>query len=105
MAQEGRDTAEFKAFVSCTSKIVTTVKGDLSIADKLLEERLISDETYDEIALSNTITERTKARKIFTSVREKIKLSTGNFNVFCEILEESSFYLDLLSRLKGELFT
>ncbi len=105
MAQEGRDTAEFKAFVSCTSKIVNTVKSDLSIADKLLEEGLISEETYDEIALSNSITDRTKARKIFTNVREKVKLSTGNFNVFCDILEESLFYLDLLSRLKGKLFT
>ncbi len=88
--------------MSCTSKIVSTVKGDLSIVDKLLEEGLISEETYDEIALSNSITNRTKARKIFTNVREKVKLSTSNFNVFCDILEESSFYLDLLSRLKGK---
>ncbi len=103
MAQEGRDTAEFKAFISCTTKIVSTVKGNLSIADKLLEERLISDETYDEIQ-SNSITERTKARKIFSCVKEKIKLNTDNFNVFCDILEESSYYLDLLSKLKGKLY-
>ena len=47
--QEGKDTAEFRAFMACTSKIVATIKGDLSIADKLLERGLISFEVYGEI--------------------------------------------------------
>ncbi len=106
MAQEleGRYTPEFRAYKSCTSMIVNTVKGDLNIADKLLEEGLISDDTYDEVTQSQSILPKTKARKMFSSVREKIKQDVKNFDVFFDILEEeSSYYSSLVSKLKGKL--
>ena len=84
-AQEGRGTAEFKAFVACTSKLVSTIKGDLSIADNLVEKHLISVETYDEVT-SHSFGERTKATKIVSSVRSKIEMDKMNFDVFCDIL-------------------
>ena len=75
--KEGKDTAEFKAFVACTEKLVSTIKGDLSIADKLLEKGLISVDTYDEVS-SHSLISKVKARKIFSSVRDKIEVDKAN---------------------------
>ena len=101
--QEGKDTAEFKAFVACTEKLVSTIKGDLSIADKLLEKGLISVDTYDEVS-SHSLISKVKARKIFSGVRDKIEVDKANFNTFCNILadSESRYYTDLYQKLKGE---
>ena len=99
--QDGRNTAEFKAFLACTSKVVSTIKGDLSIADSLLENGLISVETYDEVC-SHSFGERKKATKIFSNVRNKIELDKINFNVFCDILKERSYCTELYERLIGK---
>ena len=99
--EEGRGTAEFKAFVACTSKIVSTVKGDFTIADVLLEKSLISVETYDEVC-GHSFGERTKATKILCSVRNKIEVDKMNFDVFCKILKERPYCADLYERLIGE---
>ncbi len=105
MASDGRDTPEYKAFKSCTSMIINTIKNDLSIVDKLLEEGLISDETFDEVTQFHSIVDKTKARKIFSSVRDKIKLDVKNFDIFSDILDETLYYSNLSSKLKGKLLS
>ena len=94
-------SVEYKAFVSCASKIISTIRGDLSIANRLLEAGLISDETYEEVSVSHTMTERKKAEKIFGRIKDKIKSAEGKFHVFCSILAKSVYYKDLFKNLKG----
>ena len=103
--QEGKDTAEFKAFVACASKLVAAIEGDLSIADQLLDKGLISDEIHEKLLpQSQRFSKRTKAGEIFSSVKNKIKEDKIYFDVFCDILEKNGlYYVDVYQLLKGKV--
>ena len=105
MAEEGGDeTVEYKAFRACTPQLVSSIKGHLSIADKLLAEGLISEDTYED-TLTQSLTDRTKAKKIVTRVRTKIQESRQNYDVFYDILDEHRvYYKDLLAKLEGDCY-
>ena len=102
MAEEGGDvTVEYKAFKACTPQLVSAIKGNLGIADKLLAEGLISEDVYED-TLTQSLSDRTKAKKIVTRVRAKIHESKQNYNVFYDIIEEDKvYYRDLLAKLEG----
>ena len=102
--QQGKDTAEYRAFVACTSKLVDAIKGDLNIANQLLEKGLISDEIHEVLFRSQRFSKKTKATKIFSSVKSRIKADKICFDVFCDILRESGpYYADLYQLLKGKV--
>ena len=105
MAEEGGDgTVEYKAFRTCTPQLVSSIKGHLGIADKLLAEGLISEDTYED-TLTQSLTDRTKAKKIVTRVRTKIQESRQNYDVFYDILDENRvYYKDLLAKLEGDCY-
>ena len=105
MAEEGGNgTSEYKAFKACTPQLVSAIKGNLGIADKLLAEGLISEDTY-EYCQKPLLVDRTKAEKFVTRVRAKIQESKQNYFVFYNILEEERvYYRDLLAKLEGDYY-
>ena len=102
-AKEGGDeTAEYKAFRACTPELVSAIKGNLSIVDKLLARGLISEDTYED-TLIQSLADRIKAEKLVSKLREKISECKKNYSVFCDILEEDKvYYKNLLEKLQGE---
>ncbi len=102
MANDGRDTPEYKAFKSCTSMVINTIKYDQSIVDKSFGEGLISEETHGYYRTQSY----ERANRVVSNLREKIELDAKNFNVFCDILKENGPYCaDLLSKLQSKFFT
>ena len=105
MAEEGGDgTVEYKAFRACTPQLVSAMKGNLCIADELLAEGLISEDTYD-YCQTPLLVDRTKAEKFVTRVRTKIQENKQNYYVFYDILDEKRlYYRDLLAKLEGDCY-
>ena len=62
---------------------------------------LITDETYEYYHTRS----HERANRVVSNLREKIKLDVKNFDVFCEILNETLYCEDLHSELQGKFST
>ena len=87
--------------VSCAERTVEGLSRDpWAIATSLIARRLISDTVLSEtIGLNETKVD--KARRLFTTVLEAVKLHPGRYDDFLAILREhGEVYTDLLEMLE-----
>ncbi len=90
--------------VSCAEKIVEGLSRDpRGLATSLSARGLISD----TIMMETLIPKVDKARRLFTTVLEAVKLHPGRYDDFLAILREHGVYTDLLEMLeiKGVITT
>ena len=86
--------------ISCTSKLMTAVSGELvGLSGRLLAKGLISRHNYEEF-LNRSIEASNRAARLVELIQQKVELDPQNYFKFIGILKEDSrYYSDILNIL------
>ena len=94
-----KNMAEVKTLNECNYKLTIALSTEpLTIASELLAKNLIPVGIMDEMHLF-TFTDRQKASKLVTAVRNAVELNPENYKVFVDVLEKEPWCRDIVTIL------
>ena len=97
------DSLEYATLRNHVEDLELALKDNITpIIEKLNREHLIKSDIYDR--LKGTMSSSTKASDIVTSIVEMVKLNPKNYHQFMRILNSTTHYKDICTKLNGGEF-
>ena len=84
------DSKEYSTVVNCKRKLEIALESDRDIAQFLFQQRVITQEHYDEVTNpKSNLTDTDKASMLVTAIRNRVELNPRNYHKVVDHLRQN----------------
>ena len=92
---------EYQSLVQCADDLTQLIQHNVvSVSSKLFAKGLVPQDVHDSSLSVDGTSDRSKAAKLLSCVRDKIKESAGRFQDFIDVLGDDSYFNDIVLKIK-----
>ena len=91
---------EYEAFLKHTNYLADLLQHQVvSTSSQLLEKKLVSKDLHDWVLTALGVSNKEKATRLLSCVADQIKMSSGKYDAFLDILKKESCFEDAVKML------
>ena len=104
MSMSQWNTIELRTIRDCIGPLENAIKYDNDIIQYLNQERLISDEHYDDLTSTKLYSPADKARYAVRLVRDKVKVNAKNYHKLMDYFHQDQDRYDSIIKTLNEVY-